>query len=141
MISPRDDDYLVEAVAEVADGEIVVRQEPPPGSAAPESVIRYVLRTRESVILDDAWRSSQFAGDEYLVRRQACSVFCLPLVRQAAIVGVLYLENTLTSHVFTPDRTALLSLLASQIAISLENARLYRDLAEREAKIRRLVEL
>ena len=140
LISPRDDNYLVEAVAEVADGEIVVRQEPLPGSAAPGSVIRYVLRTRESVILDDARRSNQFAGDEYLVRRQPCSVFCLPLVRQAAVAGVLYLENTLTSHVFTPDRTALLSLLASQVAISLENTRLYNDLREREAKIRRLVD-
>ena len=56
------------------------------------------------------------------------------------MASVLYLENTLTSHVFTPDRTALLSLLASQLAISLENTRLYSDLREREAKIRRLVD-
>ena len=140
LISPRDDDYLVEAVAEVADGEIVVRQEKLHGSAAPESVIRYVVRTRESVILDDARSSNQFTGDDYLIRGQPRSVFCLPLVRHAQVAGVLYLENTLTSHVFTPDRTALLSLLASQIAISLENTRLYSDLREREAKIRRLVD-
>jgi PAS domain S-box-containing protein len=140
LISPRNDDYLVEAAAEVADGEITVHQEPLPGSAAPESVIRYVLRTRESVMIDDARSSNQFAEDEYLVRQQPCSVFCLPLVRQVEVIGVLYLENTLTSHVFTPDRTALLALLASQIAISLENTRLYNDLREREAKIRRLVD-
>ena len=107
---------------------------------APESVVRYVVRTRESVILDDATRPNPFAADEYLIRRQPCSVFCLPLVRQTVVAGVLYLENTLTSHVFTPDRTALLSLLASQLAISLENTRLYSDLREREAKIRRLVD-
>jgi PAS domain S-box-containing protein len=56
------------------------------------------------------------------------------------LVGVLYLENNLTRHVFTPARIAVLKLLASQAAIALENARLYRDLAEREAKIRRLVD-
>jgi PAS domain S-box-containing protein len=60
------------------------------------------------------------------------------LVNQARIIGVLYLENNLTPHVFTPTRIAVLKLLASQAAISLENTRLYRDLEEREAKIRRL---
>jgi PAS domain S-box-containing protein len=138
LISPRERDYLVEAVAEVVGGEIVVRQGALLQLAVPESVIRYVVRTRESVILDDVQKSDQFAGDECLVRRQPRSVFCLPLVRHSAVTGVLYLENTLASHVFTPDRTALLSLLASQLAISLENTRLYHDLREREAKIRRL---
>ena len=51
---------------------------------------------------------------------------------------MLYLENNLAPRVFAPARIAVLKLLASQAAISLENTRLYRDLAEREAKIRRL---
>jgi PAS domain S-box-containing protein len=67
-------------------------------------------------------------------------VLCLPLLKQAKLIGVLYLENNLTSHVFTPTRIAVLKLLASQAAISLENTRLYSDLREREAKIRRLVD-
>jgi PAS domain S-box-containing protein len=62
------------------------------------------------------------------------------LINQAKLIGLLYLENNLTSHAFTPERIAVLKLLASQAAISLENTRLYRDLEEREAKIRRLVE-
>jgi PAS domain S-box-containing protein len=61
-------------------------------------------------------------------------------VKQAKLIGVLYLENNLASHVFTPARISVLELLASQAAISLENARLYNDLQEREAKIRRLVD-
>ena len=61
-------------------------------------------------------------------------------MKQAKLIGVLYLENNLASHVFTPARIAVLELLASQAAISLENARLYSDLQEREAKIRRLVD-
>jgi GAF domain-containing protein len=64
----------------------------------------------------------------------------LPLLNQGKLIAVLYLENNLSPHVFTPARIAVLKLLASQAAISLENARLYRDLEERETRIRRLVD-
>jgi PAS domain S-box-containing protein len=62
------------------------------------------------------------------------------LINQTKLIGLLYLENSLTPNVFTPARIAVLKVLASQAAISLENTRLYRDLEEREAKIRRLVD-
>src|SRR5208337_3239541 len=74
------------------------------------------------------------------VQRRARSILCLPLINQAKLIRILYLENNLTRHVFTPDRVTVLKVLASQAAISLENSRLYRDLEDREAKIRRLVE-
>ena len=74
------------------------------------------------------------------IRSSPESILCLPLVKQSKLLGVLYLENSLASHVFTAARTLLLELLASQAAISLENARLYSDLGEREARIRRLVD-
>src|SRR5271155_5127407 len=106
----------------------------------PESVLQYVIRTRESVILDDASAQNPFSADQYLCQKHVRSVLCLSLVRQAKLIGVLYLENNLASHVFTPARISVLELLASQAAISLENARLYDDLQEREAKIRRLVD-
>jgi PAS domain S-box-containing protein len=67
-------------------------------------------------------------------------VLCLPILKQTRLLGILYLENNLTPHAFTPARMAILKLLASEAAISMENARLYRDLAEREARIRRLVD-
>ena len=97
-------------------------------------------RTRESVILDDASAQNPFSADPYIRRHHARSILCLPLINQAKLIAVLYLENNLTPHVFTPTRIAVLKLLASQAAISLENTRLYRDLEEREAKIRRLVD-
>jgi PAS domain S-box-containing protein len=106
----------------------------------PESVIHYVLRTRESLILDDAKAQSAFAADPYFRQGETRSVLCLPLLNQAKVLGVLYLENNLAPRVFAPSRTAVLKLLASQAAISLENSRLYHELAEREAKIRRLVD-
>jgi PAS domain S-box-containing protein len=106
----------------------------------PKSIVYYVMRTRESVILDDASTQNPFSADPYICERHARSILCLPLVNQGKFIGLLYLENNLTPHVFTPTRIAVLKLLASQAAISLENTRLYRDLQEREAKIRRLVD-
>ena len=106
----------------------------------PPSVLYYVLRTREGVILDDAATQPAFAADPYFREHQARSILCLPLITQAKLIGALYLENSLAPRVFAPARLAVLKLLASQAAIALENARLYRDLAEREARIRRLVD-
>ena len=120
--------------------EVTLRQTAVSPAELPESVLHYVIRTRESVILDDALAQNPFSADEYICQKHARSVLCLPLVKQAKLIGVLYLENNLASHVFTPARISVLELLASQAAISLENARLYNDLREREARIRRLVD-
>jgi PAS domain S-box-containing protein len=120
--------------------EVTLRQTAVSPTELPESVLHTVIRTRESVILDDASAQNRFPADEYICQKRARSVLCLPLVKQAKLIGVLYLENNLASHVFTPSRISVLELLASQAAISLENARLYNDLREREARIRRLVE-
>ena len=114
--------------------------EPVTASKLPETIVRYVLQTQESVILDDAAILNPFSADPYLGQRKARSVLCLPLSNQAKLIGVLYLENNLAPRVFAPARISVLKLLASQAAISLENTRLYRDLGEREAKIRRLAE-
>src|SRR6202011_4240709 len=120
--------------------EVTLRQTAMSPAELPESVLHTVIRTRESVILDDASAQNPFPADEYICQKRARSVLCLPLVKQAKLIGVLYVENNLASHVFTPARISVLELLASQAAISLENARLYNDLQEREARIRRLVD-
>src|SRR4029450_8193616 len=83
---------------------------------------------------------NSFSEDSYIRQHHARSILCLPLLKQAKLIGVLYLENNLALHVFTPARIAVLNLLASEAAISLENTRLYSELTEREARIRRLVE-
>jgi PAS domain S-box-containing protein len=142
LILPRGAAQRIAAKATTSGDTVTVdlRDEAVAETVLPESVLHYVLRTRESVILDDAATQSPFAADPYIRQRQARSVLCLPLLNQAKLIGVLYLENNLAPRVFAPVRLAVLKLLASQAAISLENTRLYRDLAEREAKIRRLVE-
>jgi PAS domain S-box-containing protein len=120
--------------------EVTLRETAVSPAELPETVLHTVIRTRESVILDDALAQDPFSADEYICQKHARSVLCLPLVKQSKLIGVLYLENMLASHVFTPTRISVLELLASQAAISLENARLYNDLGEREARIRRLVD-
>ncbi|HTZ68928.1 MAG TPA: ATP-binding protein, partial [Roseiarcus sp.] len=131
------------AAEAVTGGEAIIvslRDAPVAAVALPESVLHHVVRTNEHVILDDAAARSPFADDPYIREHQVRSILCLPLINQAKLTGVLYLENNLARSVFAPARAAVLKLLASQAAIALENTLLYRDLAEREAKIRRLVE-
>jgi PAS domain S-box-containing protein len=142
LILPARDEYLIQAETRAAGDQIGVtmRQEPIAAIACPESVIRYVVRTQKSVILDDASKPNLFSTDDYLRDRQPKSILCLPLIKQQQLTGVLLLENALTSHAFTPGRMAVLELRAAQAAISLENTRLYGDLQQREAKIRRLVD-
>jgi PAS domain S-box-containing protein len=142
LILPRGVEQRIEAEATTSGDTIIVRLREAivAEAAVPESIVHYVMRTQESVILDDASAQNPFSADTYIGRHHARSILCLPLINQAKLIGILYLENNLTPHVFTPTRIAVLKLLASQAAISLQNTRLYRDLEEREAKIRRLVD-
>ena len=125
-----------------------------PAWSAPETVLNYVRRSQTPVLLPDAGAVHPFSADPYLASHRPKSVLCIPIIRQARLIGLLYLENTLITHAFTPERVTVLELLASQAAISLENALLYADLRqenaerkrveaalrEREARIRRLME-
>jgi PAS domain S-box-containing protein len=118
--------------------QIQLLHELPTPLALPSAVLRYVERTREAVILDDASANGLFVADEYVTRHASRSLLCLPLLKQARLVGVLYLENALASGVFTPERVTTLEVLAAQAAISLENAKLYAAvLAEVDERARR----
>ena len=119
LILPRGAEQRIAAEATTSGDTVIVHQRDEAVAEAmlPESVLHYVLRTRESVILDDAAAQSAFAEDPYIRERQARSILCLPLINQAKLNGVLYLENNLARRVFAPARTAVLKLLASQAAI------------------------
>jgi len=106
-------------------------------SEYPALVLEQVRRAQDAVILDDARSSETFSFDPYIRRRQVRSLMCLPLVKQRDLIGILYLENNLASHAFTPARTEVLKLLSSQAAISLENAHLYSDLLKENRDRRR----
>ena len=129
----------IEAEAATGAGKVDVerRQAVAAHGELPETLLHTVLRTRQSVILDDAQRSNPFTTDDYVIQRRPRSVMCLPLVKQAELIGALYLENNLAPGTFTPRRIAVLELLASQAAISLDNARLYAEvITENRERIR-----
>lgn len=118
-------------VAAEADGESAVRlaRVPLPAwEAGPRSLVQYVERTRETVVLGNVAASSQFSADPYFVRQRTRSVLCMPVLKQGTLSGVLYLENEVAADVFSEARLSVLRILAGQVAISLENARLYQDL-------------
>jgi PAS domain S-box-containing protein len=117
-----------EATTGMAGIEVVIRQTTVAPTDLPQSALHYVIRTQESVLLDDASADQVYSNDEYVRQNHSRSILCLPIVKQAKLVGVLYLENNLTMGAFTPDRVTVLQLLASQAAISIENATLYSDL-------------
>jgi PAS domain S-box-containing protein len=142
LILLRGDTLQIEAEARTADSkiEVTLRQAPVTPSALPEAMLHTVIRTQHSVILDDASAQNPFATDAYIRQMHARSVLCLPLVKQAKLIGALYLENNLTPRVFTSNRIAVLEVLASQAAISLENATLYSDLQQENAERQRAEE-
>ena len=130
LILVRGDEPQIEAEATTGHAriDVVVRQAQIRPFDLARSVLNYVIRTREGVLLDDASLDSVYSTDEYVRRKHSRSILCLPIVKQAKLVGALYLENDLAPLVFTPSRVTVLELLASQAAISLENADLYKDL-------------
>ncbi|HEX2546383.1 MAG TPA: ATP-binding protein, partial [Ramlibacter sp.] len=142
LIVPGDPQPRIEAEA-VLHGETVqvdLHEAALDDQTLPASIVRYVLRTKEALLLEDAGTHQAFAADPCVRRSHTRSVFCLPLLSKAKISAILYLENNLAPGVFLSGRAEVLKMLASQAAIALENARLYRDVAEREARIRRLVD-
>src|SRR5262249_41243045 len=133
LILLRGDEPRIEAEARTRKQSVEVTLRQVAVTELPESVLHTAIRTHQSVILDDAQRPNPFSEDEYIRRRRPGSVLCLPLIKQAKLIGALYLENSLTPHAFTPARITVLRLLASQAAFSLENARLYSDLQHAKA--------
>ncbi|MCP4936837.1 MAG: PAS domain S-box protein, partial [bacterium] len=103
-------------------------------------IVNYVTRSLENVVLGEATEEGDFTGDPYIQTQQPKSVLGMSILNQGKLVGVLYLENNITAHAFTPDRLEVLQILASQAAIALENAWLHADLQASEKKYRTIFE-
>jgi PAS domain S-box-containing protein len=106
----------------------------------PVSVIHSVERTQETLVFDDAVSESSFSTDPYIQHQQTRSLLCMPILKQNQLIGILYLENNLSTGVFASDRWQVLNLLMAQAAISPENARLYAQLADYAETLERKVE-
>jgi PAS domain S-box-containing protein len=103
-------------------------------------IVRFVARANENVVLDDAANQGEYINDPHIRSERTKSLLCAPLLSRGRLVGILYLENNLTTHAFTPDRIRLLEMLLSQAATSLENAGVYEALKESESKYRRIID-
>jgi histidine kinase len=105
-----------------------------------QAVVRYVQKTKETVVLANGSEESTFGFDAYMGRKKPKSILCAPILHQGKLIGILYLENTLVEGAFPPSRLEVLQILAAQAAISIENSRLYGTLEdkvrERTAELR-----
>jgi predicted ATPase/serine phosphatase RsbU (regulator of sigma subunit)/tRNA A-37 threonylcarbamoyl transferase component Bud32 len=130
LVLEKEGQLLIEAQGEVG-GQVQVLQSLPievegePLLLAPE-IIRYVARTHESVVLDDASQQGAFTSSPYVMERRIKSVLCAPLISRGALLGLIYLENNLATSAFTPERVELLRLLGTQASISITNAQAMR---------------
>ncbi|MCC5653205.1 AAA family ATPase [Nostoc sp. XA013] len=144
LILENSGEWSIEAACELNADENAcatqVLQSIPIAEQLPESIIQYVIRTLKPVTLNDATREGAFINEPYIQQNQPQSIFCLPLLNQAKLVGVLYLENRLAVGVFTPERAQVLQLLSTQAAIAIENANLYSELQAKESKITQFLE-
>jgi len=107
--------------------------------AIPQTVINYVKRTKETLVFDDVTAQLKLAADPYIKQHQPKSILCTPIIHQGKMMGILYLENDLTTGAFTSDRIAILNILCSQAAISLQNARLYQQSQEYSQKLEQFI--
>ncbi|GAA6621823.1 AAA family ATPase [Scytonema sp. NUACC26] len=139
--------WTIEAVGNIKLDEVAVLQSIPIESFSHNSVTslisgaiaNYVIRTQDSVVLHDAAHQGNFTQDLYIVQQQPKSVLCTPLLNQGQLIGILYLENNLTTGAFTPDRLEVLNSLASQGAISIKNAQLYASVRQNEQNLTQLI--
>jgi predicted ATPase/signal transduction histidine kinase/tRNA A-37 threonylcarbamoyl transferase component Bud32 len=127
LLLVKDDQLFIEAVGSNEAEPIAVLQSIPLESCTdlPVSLINYVARTEQSLVLNDATAEEISNADPYIQTYQPKSVLCAPILYQGEITGVIYLENRLTISAFTPDRLELLKLLTTQAAIGIKNAQLY----------------
>jgi signal transduction histidine kinase len=135
-------ELLVEAEGTL-DGEVTVLQSMPIEFVKPDgkipllssAIVNYVIRTRESVVLNDATREGQFINEEYIKKYKPKSILCAPLMYQGQLGGVVYLENNLTFGAFTPERLEVLQLLSGQAAIAIANAKLFSQVCKSECQL------
>ncbi len=132
LLLPQQEQWFIEAECHLDSGEVKVLQSLPiDNQHLAETIIRYVIRTQENVVLNNVCIEGQFTRDPYIISQHPKSVLCVPLVNQGQLTGILYLENNLTTDAFTPESLEVLKVLSSQLAISIENALLYRTLKQK----------
>ena len=135
LLLPKQDNWIIKAQGPVPQNKSCLSLAKAPIC---HSIVNYVKRTQTYVVLDNVGKEPLFADDPYVIEKQPKSVLCMPLNHQQQLIGILYLENNLSSNVFTPKHLEVLQVLASQAAISLQTAQLYATLQQEINERKRL---
>jgi len=139
LIRKSGEEACIEATAATDLHEVRILESVPVGQSESvcRTIVNYVFRTGETAVLDNAALDSRFSRDPYIHEHKTKSILCMPMTRQDRPLGVLYLENNLTTGAFTGDSVETLRILLAQASISLENAELFEKRARAEEEIRR----
>ncbi len=143
LLLVRKEELTLAADARVENQNVVMkvhRAKGLPETLFPVSILNYVRRSRNRVLLEDAAGPNPYCTDPYFSLQHPRSVLCFPIVKQSGLIGLLYLENDLAPHVFTPDRLTVIEMIAAQAVIAIENALIYEALQANEVKYRRIVD-
>jgi len=134
-----EENFRVEAV-KLPDEEVQVNLNRELECPLPLTLINYARRVQEPLVLEDACNEGDFTKDPYIIINQTRSILCMPMIYQSKFTGLLYLENNLIVGVFTQNIFDMLKILSGQAAISLENARLFKETQEYSAHLQELVD-
>ncbi|MGF1677538.1 MAG: ATP-binding protein, partial [Rivularia sp. (in: cyanobacteria)] len=142
LILLKDNQLFIEAIDNDQHNHLVVLQSTPieESQDIPLSVIHYVTRTQQPLVLNDATKEAIYKEDSYILRQQPKSVLCAPIFYQGKFTGIIYLENNQVTGAFTNSRLEILKLLTSQAAIAIENARLYAREQEKSQQLQQSLE-
>ena len=132
LLLPKKDEWYIEAVYKNSQTHILENMSIQ--GNAPQTIMNYVLRVGKTVLLGNAFQQGTFVDDAYIKANKTKSVLAMPLLKGNKIQAILYLENNLNEEVFTKNRIETLTLLSSQVLISIENATLYASLEEKVAE-------
>ncbi|MCI5122948.1 MAG: response regulator [Candidatus Electrothrix sp. AR5] len=130
LLLPQKNKWFIETEGSAENDEIMVLRSLALEEYAdiPTTLIHYIAHTQENVVLSDAAQEGSFSQDSYIIREQCKSILGMPLVNQRKLIGIIYLENNLTTGAFNQQRLDILALFSSQLAISIKNSLLYNQL-------------
>ncbi|MFO0547584.1 MAG: AAA family ATPase [Polyangiaceae bacterium] len=132
LVVDRDGSLVVEVGLDADGADLVAPGSPLTGAhELATTVVQYVARTAQQLVLSDAAVDRRFSFDPYLQRSQLSAVLCTPLIHKGRRHGILYLENHLVPGCFSAARLKTVQVLAAQAAVSIENAGLVDHLESR----------
>ncbi|WP_299485256.1 ATP-binding sensor histidine kinase [Acaryochloris sp. IP29b_bin.137] len=98
------------------------------------NILDYIYRTKDYVLINDSRKDSDNSFGLELYPNFPKSILSMPIISQGKLIGIAYLENNLVYDAFRDDHIETIRILCAQAAISLENAYLYEDLQQSQAR-------